>query len=109
AKLLGPAIDNCFFVSVCEFRFEGQIPMATAKLTNESAIDARFLSGDYIATATASKQLNSWRIRSMRAKIADLTRAVRRRLASPKVLKSLPEVPDMQRVFEQGRCLYEGY
>ncbi len=45
----------------------------------------------------------------MRAKIADLTRAVRRRLASPKVLKSLPEVPDMQRVFEQGRCLYEGY
>ena len=45
----------------------------------------------------------------MRAKISELTRAARRRLASPKVLESLPEVPDMQRVFEQGRCLYEGY
>jgi predicted O-methyltransferase YrrM len=45
----------------------------------------------------------------MKAKIEELTRAVRRRLASPKVLESLPEVPDMQRVFEEGRCLYEGY
>lgn len=45
----------------------------------------------------------------MRAKIADMTRALRRRLASPKVLESLPVVPEMQCVFEQGRCLYEGY
>ena len=45
----------------------------------------------------------------MLAKVAELRRAVRRRLASPKVLESLPEVQDMQRVFEQGRCLYEGY
>jgi hypothetical protein len=45
----------------------------------------------------------------MRAKIAELKRAVRRRLASSKVLESLPEITDMQRVIEQGRCLYEGY
>lgn len=45
----------------------------------------------------------------MGTKIDDLTRAVRRRLASPRALETLPEVPDMKRVFEQGRCLYEGY
>jgi hypothetical protein len=45
----------------------------------------------------------------MRAKITELMRALRRRLASPKILESLPEVADMQRVFEQGRCLYDGY
>lgn len=45
----------------------------------------------------------------MRAKIADMTRSVRRRLASAKVLESLPEVPEMERLLEQGRCLYEGY
>jgi hypothetical protein len=45
----------------------------------------------------------------MRAKISNLLRAVRRRVSSPKVLESLPEVPDMKRVLEQGRCLYEGY
>lgn len=45
----------------------------------------------------------------MRAKISNLLRAVRRRVSSPKILESLPEVPDMKRVLEQGRCLYEGY
>jgi hypothetical protein len=45
----------------------------------------------------------------MRAKVSNLLRAVRRRVSSPKVLESLPEVPDMERVLERGRCLYEGY
>jgi Macrocin-O-methyltransferase (TylF) len=45
----------------------------------------------------------------MRAKITQLARAVRRRLASPKILESLPEVPDMERIIENGRCLYDGY
>ncbi len=45
----------------------------------------------------------------MRAKISNLLRAVRRRVSSPKVLESLPEFPDMKRLLEQGRCLYEGY
>lgn len=45
----------------------------------------------------------------MRAKFSSLLRSLRRRVASPKVLESLPEVLDMERVIEQGRCLYEGY
>jgi len=45
----------------------------------------------------------------MRAKFSNLLRSVRRRLASPKVLESLPDIPEMKSVFEHGRCLYEGY
>ena len=42
-------------------------------------------------------------------KFSNLLRSLRRRLASPKVLESLPDVPGMERIFENGRCLYDGY
>ncbi|HVZ85138.1 MAG TPA: TylF/MycF/NovP-related O-methyltransferase [Terracidiphilus sp.] len=42
-------------------------------------------------------------------RVAELARLVRRKTASPQTLNALPPVPDMQRVFEDGRCLYDGY
>ena len=45
----------------------------------------------------------------MRQKISNLARSVRRRLNPAKALESLPAVPGMERVFEHGRCLYDGY
>lgn len=45
----------------------------------------------------------------MRDKLSHLLRSIRRRLYSPKVLESLPAVPGLERIFEDGRCLYDGY
>lgn len=45
----------------------------------------------------------------MKDKLFSLLRSLRRRFSPPKTLESLPDVPDMERIFENGRCLYDGY
>lgn len=48
---------------------------------------------------------NGW----MSARFEKLFASARRRLAPARVLESLPHVPSMERVYENGRCLYDGY